>query len=304
MKHLLSINDLGDGDLNALLNLADSYADKLADPGFEKHVLGGRRILALFFENSTRTSISFEMAARRLGADWISMDMDRSSLSKGESLRDTVLTLQNIVRPAAMIVRHSDKDVPQELASYAACPVINAGNNAHEHPTQALLDALTIRRAKNTLDGLNVAICGDVAHSRVAGSNMALLPCLGANVRVIAPDFFMPDALPKNIEGFTSMEDSLPGCDIVMMLRIQKERISSSDFPDPAAYHNQYGLTRERLALANKDALVMHPGPMNRDVEIAGDIADDPDRSLILTQVANGVPTRMAVIEYLLKDSL
>lgn len=296
MNHLTGIAALSDSDIRTILDRADHYADNKAD----NDLLRGRVIMTLFFENSTRTRVSFEMAAKRLGADVIDFETATSSLSKGETFLDTILNL-NAMRPDAIIIRHHEYGAPDYVAKHVNCPVINAGDSWREHPTQALLDALTIRRAKGRIEGLTVAICGDVAHSRVASSNMRLLTRLGANVRVIAPDFLMPQKFPADgIQTFTSMEDGLPGCDIVMMLRNQKERMDAGRIPDDVAFHHQYGLTMERLNLAGPQALAMHPGPMNRTVEIADEVADHPERSLILEQVRLGVFTRMAVLDLLL----
>lgn len=302
-KHLTDIAPLTAEAINAILDRAASFADKIEDGRDCGTPLTGKRILSLFFEDSTRTRASFEMAARELGAQWFNFDIAHSSVKKGETLLDTVKTLAAIVRPDALIIRHRESGTPDFIAAHVSFPVINAGDGTNEHPTQALLDALTIRRGKGAIAGLTIAICGDIAHSRVARSNMLLLTRLGARVHVIAPPALMPETLPvPDIAQFTSMEDGLPGCDIVMMLRLQKERMEASAIPSESDYFKSYGLTMERLALAKPDALVMHPGPMNRSVEIADDVADHPTRSLILKQVTNGVPARMAVIDFLLKE--
>lgn len=300
--HLIGIDHLRDADIEAILNLGDHYANRIGDDhGFGSDILRGRRILNLFFENSTRTRASFEIAAKRLGADVVNLDIGTSSVKKGETLRDTVATMEAIVRPDAVVIRHSEYGAPAFIAGHLDCAVINAGDSWREHPTQALLDALTIRRAKGGIAGRTVAICGDIAHSRVARSNMILLTRLGAHVRVIAPDALLPQEFPADgVRAFATMEDGLAGCDIVMMLRLQKERMQAGLITGESDYFKHYGLTRERLALAAPGALVMHPGPLNRGVEIADDVADDPERSLILTQVRNGVAARMAVLELLL----
>ncbi|PJB73479.1 MAG: aspartate carbamoyltransferase catalytic subunit [Alphaproteobacteria bacterium CG_4_9_14_3_um_filter_47_13] len=302
-KHLTGIDSLSIEDIETILDLAETYTDKISIPSYSCEILKGRRILSLFFEDSTRTRVSFEMAAKNLGADWINIDLDRSSLTKGESLPDTLHTLEAIVRPDALVVRHHEYGAPQFIARHVNCPVINAGDSWREHPTQALLDALAIRRHKGTIKNLNIAICGDISHSRVAASNILLLSRLGANLRIIAPPALMPAKFPvENIAQFTTMEEGLKNCDIIMTLRLQKERMEQSAIPSEQAYFNEYGLTRERLSFAKPDSLIMHPGPLNRNVEIADDIADDPDRSLILKQVSYGVPVRMAVMDLLLRN--
>lgn len=300
-SHLTGVAALSAEEIDTILERAQYYADQLADASYRSDLLKGKTILSLFFEDSTRTRVSFEMAARRLGADWVNIDIDRSSVNKGESFLDTIQTLLAITQPHGIVVRHKEYGAPDFIAAHAPCPVINAGDSWREHPTQALLDALTIKQHKGTLKDLRIAICGDIAHSRVAASNMILLTKMGGDVRVIAPEALMPDKLAaEGVTKFHSLEDGLPGCDIVMMLRLQKERMEQSAIPSEAAYFNEYGLTQDKLALAKPDALVMHPGPMNRGVEIADDVADDPHRSLILKQVANGVPVRMAVMDLLL----
>lgn len=299
--HLTGIAPLSDADIRALLDRARALKAEMKSPGFISDRLKGKIILNVFYEDSTRTRNSFEIAARRLGAEVVTWDKGTSSAKKGETFLDTILNL-NAMGPDAIVLRHSEYGAPDFVAGRVGCPVINAGDSWREHPTQALLDALTMIEAKGTLEGLTVAICGDVAHSRVAGSNMILLTRMGAKVRIIAPPSLMPQKLPaSDVETFSSLEEGLPGADIVMMLRIQKERMESSEIPSDAAYFNQYGLTPARLALAGPQALVMHPGPMNRGVEIADEVADDPARSLILKQVANGIPVRMAVMDLLVK---
>lgn len=300
MRHLTGINDLSDADITAILDKAQSYADAINNGEKIERSLKRKTIITMFFENSTRTRLSFEMAAHKLGASVINWDLETSSVKKNETFLDTILTV-GAMKPDAVIVRHSEYEAPVFMSKRMGCSIVNAGDSWREHPTQALLDALTIRQAKGKIEGLTIAICGDVAHSRVASSNFALLSRLGAKLRVIAPDFLMPQKFPCPIDVYTSMEDGLPGCDIVMMLRNQKERMASANIPDDETFHRQYGLTTERLALA-PDALVMHPGPMNRNVEIADDVADHPTRSLILKQVTNGIPTRMAVLDFLLAD--
>ena len=302
MKHLTGIDHLSDADIHALLDHAQKFSAHLAKGTTIAPALAGKTIFTMFFENSTRTRLSFEMAAHKLGASVINWDVETSSLKKNETFLDTILTV-GAMKPDAVVVRHSEFGAPEFMAKHMGCPIINAGDSWREHPTQALLDALTIRQHKGSIEGLIISICGDVAHSRVASSNMILLSRLGAKLRIIAPDFLMPQKFPvEGIETFTAMEDGLPGSGIIMMLRNQKERMDPSRIPGDAAFFTQYGLTRARLDLAGPQALIMHPGPMNRNVEIADDVADDPQRSLILKQVTNGVPVRMAVLDYLLNN--
>ncbi len=301
-RHLIGIEDLNADEISIILDLADYYADRLDEREFKPDILRGQIIVTLFFEDSTRTRVSFEMAAKRLGADVVNMDIRSSSVNKGESLIDTIQTLHAMLRPDALIIRHSEYGAPHFIAQRVDCPVINAGDSWHEHPTQALLDALTIRRRLGRIEGLKVAICGDVAHSRVASSNIILLSKLGAKVHVVAPPALMPKQFAGAVEGFETMKEGLKDCDVVMMLRNQKERMAAGLVASESEFFEQYGLTYEKLAYAKPGAFVMHPGPMNRGVEIDGDVADDPQRSLILEQVRNGVPTRMAIMDLLLKD--
>ena len=301
---LIGIDSLSPQEIDIVLDLADYYADRLDEREFKPDILRGGIVLTLFFEDSTRTRVSFEMAAKRLGADVVNMDIRTSSMSKGESLTDTIQTLVAGIGPDAIVVRHSEYGAPGFIANLVDCPVINAGDSYHEHPTQALLDALTIRRHFGKLEGLRIAICGDIAHSRVANSNMILLRKMGAEVHIVAPALLKPEKFPADgIKAFDSMKDGLEGCDVVMMLRNQKERMESGLINEDQFFQN-YGLTYEKLAFAKPTAVVMHPGPMNRGVEIDGAVADDAVRSLILEQVKNGVPTRMAVLDLLLKEKL
>ena len=302
-KHLIGIEDLSPEEINIILDLADYYAERLDEREFKPDVLKNQIVLTLFFEDSTRTRTSFEMAAKRLGADVVNIDVRTSSINKGESLLDTIQTLSSMLRPDAIVVRHSEYGAPHFVSTVVDCPVINAGDSWHEHPTQALLDALTIRRRLGAIKGKTVAICGDIAHSRVAASNMILLSKLGAKIHIVAPPALMPEKFPaKEVQTFTKMEDGLKGCDVVMMLRNQMERMAAGLIKSEADFFDSYGLTKEKLSHANKGAIVMHPGPMNRGVEIADDVADDKERSLILEQVRNGVPTRMAVMDILMKE--
>jgi aspartate carbamoyltransferase catalytic subunit len=265
-------------------------------------VLRGRTLINLFFENSTRTRTSFELAGKRLGGDVINMSVSTSSIKKGETLIDTAMTL-NAMHPDVLVVRHGDSGAVQLLAEKVNCAVINAGDGSHEHPTQALLDALTIRRRKGHLEGLNVAICGDVTHSRVARSNIYLLNTMGARVRVVAPPTLLPTHVERlGVEVHHDLRDGLTDCDIVMMLRLQTERMQGSFVPSMREYFYFHGLDYDKLAAAKPDALIMHPGPMNRGVEIDSEVADDIDRSAIHEQVEMGVAVRMACLDLLVRN--
>ena len=297
IKHLLDIETLEKHDIEMLLEKGLKIDADLQAGQHDEARLKGRIILNMFFENSTRTRISFEMAALRLGASVINWDNSSSSTQKGESLTDT-LRCVNAYSPDCIIVRHSEFKAPYTVKRLVETSVVNAGDSYRAHPSQALLDALTLLKEKGKIEGLTIAICGDVTHSRVASDNFHLLHKMGANVRVIAPEFLMPKKLPyDNFQTFTSMEKGLDGCDAVMMLRNQKERMEKSDIPDDAEYFRTFGLTPERLQIAKPDAIVMHPGPMNRGVEIADAVADDPYRSVIFKQMANGLPMRMAILD-------
>ncbi len=302
-RHLLGIEGKHPWEIKALLDLADRYAEQSRSASKKTDTLRGRTIVNLFFENSTRTRTSFELAAQRLGADVINMSVSSSSVAKGETLIDTAVTL-NAMHLDALVVRHADSGAVQLLSEKVNCAVINAGDGAHEHPTQALLDALTIRRRKGHLDNLTVAICGDVLHSRVARSNIHLLTTMGARVRVIAPKTLLPTGIEElGVEAFTDMRRGLKDVDIVMMLRVQNERMAGSYIPSVREYYHFFGLDREKLALAKPDALIMHPGPMNRGVEIDSDVADDIERSVIREQVEMGVAVRMAVLDTLVRNA-
>ncbi len=297
-KHLLGIEGLSRPDIESLLAMADEEVSTSRQVEKKKSTLRGRTQINLFFEPSTRTQASFELAGKRLGADVMNMSVANSSARKGETLIDTAQTL-NAMRPDLIVVRHHAAGAVQLLSRKVDCSVINAGDGAHEHPTQALLDALTIKRAKGAIEGLVVAICGDILHSRVARSNMICLSALGANVRLVAP----PTLLPAGIERFGfpifhDMREGIRGADIVMMLRLQRERMHGSFIPSTKEYFRYFGLDEEKLKLAKPDALVMHPGPMNRGVEISTDVADGA-QSLIREQVEMGVAVRMAVLEAL-----
>lgn len=298
-RHLLGIKGLSPLDIQSLLDRADAAVSLSRQAHKKRSTLRGRTQINLFFEASTRTQSSFELAGKRLGADVMNMSVASSSTKKGETLLDTATTL-NAMRPDILVIRHSSAGAAALLAQKVGCSVVNAGDGAHEHPTQALLDALTIRREKGAISGLTVAICGDVLHSRVARSNIILLNALGARVRVVAPSTLMPSGIEQmSVDPFTSMDEGLRGADVVMMLRLQRERMSGSYVPSVREYFRFFGLDSERLKIANEGALVMHPGPMNRGVEIASDVADGP-QSVIQQQVEMGVAVRMAVLEALL----
>ena len=298
-QHLLAIAPLTRHEIESLLDLGAEYVDLNRQISKKRDTLRGRTLINLFFEPSTRTQSSFELAGKRLGADTMNMSVNQSSLKKGETLIDTATTL-NAMRPDIIVIRHQDSGAVALLADKVSCSVVNAGDGAHEHPTQALLDALTIRRRMKRIEGLTVAICGDILHSRVARSNVHLLTKLGARVRLVAPRTLMPaGAATWGAEIFTDMREGLKGADIVMMLRLQMERMTGSFLPSQREYFHFYGLDREKLALAKPGALVMHPGPMNRGVEIDSAIADDIDRSIINEQVEMGVAARMAVLDAL-----
>jgi len=298
-SHLLGIEGLSVGEITALLDLADEYVALGRAKQKKSPLLRGRTVINLFFEPSTRTQSSFELAGKRLGADVMNMSVRTSSVTKGETLIDTATTL-NAMRPDILIVRHQNSGATSMLARKVDCCVVNAGDGAHEHPTQALLDALTIRRRGRKFEGLTVAICGDVLHSRVARSNIHLLAKMGARVRLIGPPTLMPAAVARfGVETFTDMREGLKGVDIVMMLRLQLERMSGAFVPSTREYFRYWGLDREKLSHANPGALVMHPGPMNRGVEIDSAVADDLEVSLIHEQVEMGVAIRMAVLDAL-----
>ena len=296
-RHLLGIEGLDRAAITTLLDLAESEI-LTDDAPKKKTVLRGRTMINLFFESSTRTQASFEIAGKRLGADVMNMSVAQSSVKKGETLIDTAITL-NAMRPDILVVRHQSAGAAELLAQQVSCSVVNAGDGAHEHPTQALLDALTIRRHRSKIDGLVVAICGDVLHSRVARSNIICLQALGARVRIVGPSNLMPPAIDRlGAEVFTSMDAGLKDADVVMMLRLQRERMHASFVPSAREYFRFYGLDSARLSVAKPDALVMHPGPINRGVEIASRVADGA-RSLIRDQVEMGVAVRMAVLQWL-----
>jgi len=293
-RHLLGIEGLTASDILTILDEAEPWIAFNRGARKADSRLAGLTQINAFFENSTRTLFSFEIAGKRLGAQVSSFHPAASSVRKGESLNDTALTL-NAMRPDILVIRHEADGAAAEVAALMDCPVINAGDGAGEHPTQALLDALTIRRRCGRIEGLTVAICGDIVHSRVAGSNIHSLPLLGAEVRLVGPAALLP--ADSGLPAFTDFDEGIRGADVVMMLRIQRERMAAA-FPD-ADYHARYGLTRARLDAQAPDAMVMHPGPMNRGVEIEGALADDSRRSAILEQVELGVAVRMACLDLL-----
>lgn len=301
-RHLLGIDGLTPQEINSILDLADGYVDQNRQADKKNSVLRGRTQINLFFEASTRTQSSFELAGKRLGADVMNMSVQNSSIKKGETLVDTATTL-NAMHPDLLVVRHSDSGAVELLARKVSCSVVNAGDGRHEHPTQALLDALTIRRRKGRLEGLIVAICGDIMHSRVARSNILLLNIMGARVRLVAPPTLLPtDAERLGVEVYTDMEKGLEDADIVMMLRLQLERMNGSFVPSVREYYRYFGLDYDKLAVASPEALIMHPGPMNRGVEIDSAVADDINRSVIKEQVEMGVAVRMAVLDILSRN--
>ncbi|MDO5621462.1 MAG: aspartate carbamoyltransferase catalytic subunit [Paracoccus sp. (in: a-proteobacteria)] len=301
-RHLLGIEPLTPPEITTLLDLAESYVDLNRRTVKHSDALEGMTQINMFFENSTRTQSSFELAGKRLGADVMNMSMQTSSVKKGETLIDTALTL-NAMHPDLLVVRHPESGAVNLLAEKVNCAVLNAGDGRHEHPTQALLDALTIRRAKGRLHRLTVAICGDIAHSRVARSNLILLGKMENRVRLVGPSTLMPSgAADLGVEVYEDMREGLKDADVVMMLRLQRERMDGGFIPSEREYFHRWGLDAEKLALAKPDAIVMHPGPMNRGVEIDGTIADDINRSAIQDQVEMGVAVRMAAMDLLARN--
>ena len=297
-RHLLGIEGLSAQDISFLLDLAEAAIEVSRRVEKKRSTLRGRTLINLFFEASTRTQSSFELAGKRLGADVMNMSVATSSVKKGETLIDTAMTL-NAMRPDIIVVRHAQAGAVHLLAKKVDCAVVNAGDGAHEHPTQALLDALTIRRNKGRIEGLTVVICGDILHSRVARSNILLLSALGARVRVAGPSTLLPPGIERmGVEVFRDMRAGLDGADIVMMLRLQRERMQGGYIPSAKEYFRFFGLDEAKLCYAKPDALVMHPGPINRGVEIDSAVADGP-RSLIREQVEMGVAVRIAVLEAL-----
>ncbi|KQQ91455.1 aspartate carbamoyltransferase catalytic subunit [Aureimonas sp. Leaf324] len=298
-RHLLGIAGLSLPDIHTLMDLAEREIAVSLGRDKKKAALKGRTQINLFFEASTRTQASFELAGKRLGADVMNMSVANSSVKKGETLIDTAMTL-NAMRPDILVVRHHAAGAVALLSQKVGCSVVNAGDGAHEHPTQALLDALTIRRRKGRVARLSVAICGDVLHSRVARSNILLLNALGADVRVVGPSTLLPNGIEQmGVRVFRDMDRGLEDADVVMMLRLQRERMEGSSVPSVREYFRLFGLDAQRLSRAKPDALVMHPGPMNRGVEIASEVADGP-QSVIEEQVEMGVAVRMAVMEWMM----
>ncbi|MEM7071915.1 MAG: aspartate carbamoyltransferase catalytic subunit, partial [Pseudomonadota bacterium] len=301
-KHLLGIEKLSAQDIRLILDMACQIAINKNHHHRSMNALSGKSVINLFFENSTRTLVSFELAAKRLGADVTNIVTNASSIKKGESLLDTASTL-NAMHPDFLIIRHPFAGVPQLLSdrNILNCAIVNGGDGAHEHPTQALLDALTIRRRKGRIEGLKIAICGDILHSRVARSNIHLLSKLGAEIRLCGPttlmiqDFDWPIEQKKCVKIIPDIEKAISQCDIIMVLRLQLERMQGAFVPSLREYYRFFGINKAKLSLAKPDALIMHPGPINRGVEIASDIADDLSRSMIAEQVEMGVAVRMAV---------
>ena len=301
-RHLLGIESLSPQDITEILDLADRYATHNLKQNKHLDVLAGLTQINMFFENSTRTQASFEIAGKRLGADVMNMSMQASSIKKGETLIDTALTL-NAMHPDLLVVRHPHSGAVKLLAEKVNCAVLNAGDGRHEHPTQALLDALTIRRSKGRLHRLTIAICGDIAHSRVARSNIFLLGKMENRIRLIGPKTLMPAGVDKlGVEVTDDIAEGLKDVDVVMMLRLQRERMDGGFIPSEREYYHRWGLDPVKLANAKPDAIVMHPGPMNRGVEIDGTLADDINRSVIQEQVEMGVAVRMAVMELLARN--
>ena len=293
---LISIDSLSDDQIAEILDRGERWFAENRSAASHAQTLAGRIVFNVFYENSTRTAMSFATAAHRLGASALSLSVEHSSVKKGETLEDTAATL-NAMRPDALVIRHRDNGAPAVVAEILEAPVINAGDGTNEHPTQALLDAATMRHRFGRIEGLRVAICGDIRHSRVARSNAKLLSRLGAEVRLAGPPALVPGELRQ-----VSIDEAIEGADIVMMLRVQRERLEEELGDAPGEYLRRYGLTAQRLSKAAPDAAVMHPGPMNRGVEIDGTIADDKERSLITLQVEMGVAIRMACLELLIGE--
>ena len=300
-KHLLGIDDLNLSEIHEILNLAEDYVK--INRGVPKKLTALKKFtqINVFFENSTRTLSSFELAGKKLGAIVQNINIAKSSMSKGETLIDTALTL-NAMKPDLLVVRHSSSGAVNLLSEKVNCSVLNAGDGRHEHPTQALLDALTIKHRKKTIEGLNIAICGDINHSRVARSNILLLTKLNNEVRLIGPSTLIPETFSQmGLKVFNTMEKGLKNIDVIMMLRLQEERMSIGNIPSKREYFNRFGLDTQKLRYAKKDAIIMHPGPMNRGVEIDGNLADDLNRSVIQEQVEMGVALRMAILHLLIQ---
>ena len=301
-RHLLGIEHLAPDEINAVLDLADRYVDLNRRTVKQSDVLAGMTQINMFFEASTRTQASFELAGKRLGADVMNMSVAQSSFKKGDTLLDTAMSL-NAMHPDLLVVRHGASGAVALLADKVNCAVLNAGDGSHEHPTQALLDALTIRRKKGRLNRLTIAICGYISHSRVARSNLILLGKMENRIRLIGPSTLMPTGVSDfGCEVFDDMRAGLEGADVVMMLRLQKERMDGGFIPSEREYYHRFGLDAQKLTFAKPDAIVMHPGPMNRGVEIDGELADDINRSVIQEQVEMGVAVRMACMDLLARN--
>jgi|TARA_B110000438_G_scaffold302661_1_gene361075 aspartate carbamoyltransferase catalytic subunit len=302
-NHLLGIQELSFSEISNILKQAKTFITLNKSSTKKIDILRGKTQINLFFEPSTRTQSSFELAGKRLGADVMSMNIVNSAIKKGETLIDTAMTL-NAMHPDIIVIRHPDSGAPNLLSQKVNCSVINAGDGRREHPTQALLDALTIINRKGSVEGLKIAICGDILHSRVARSNIYLMNMLGAKVNVIAPKTLLPHSIERlGVTSYTDMKKGLVGCDIVMMLRLQNERMQGSFLPSAREYYEYYGLTPDKLKMAKKDALIMHPGPMNRGIEIDTSLADDINRSVIREQVELGVAVRMACLKIFCKKN-
>ena len=296
-KHLLVIQDLSISDVKTILSVSKNFIALNKSKNKKIDILRGKTQINLFFEPSTRTQSSFELAGKRLGADVMSMNITNSAIKKGETLIDTAMTL-NAMHPDIIVVRHQDSGASNLLSQKVNCAVLNAGDGRREHPTQALLDALTIMEKKNKIEGLKIAICGDILHSRVARSNIYLLNMLGADINIVAPSNLMPKDLEKfGVNTFTNMKEGVKDCDIVMMLRLQNERMTGSFLSSNREYYEYYGLTPDKLEKAKSDAIIMHPGPMNRGIEIDTKLADDINKSVIKEQVELGVAVRMACLK-------
>ena len=297
LKHLLGIQNLSILEAKKILEEAKAFISLNRSPSKKLDILRGKTQINLFFEPSTRTQSSFDLAGKRLGADVMTMNVSNSALKKGETLMDTAMTL-NAMHPDIIVIRHQDSGAPNLLSQKVNCAVLNAGDGSREHPTQALLDALTIINRKGKIEGLKIAICGDILHSRVARSNIYLMNMLGAEVNVVAPKTLMPKSIDRlGVKSFTDMKKGLDSCDIVMMLRLQNERMQGSFLPSKREYYEYFGLSPDKLKFASKDALIMHPGPMNRGVEIDTKLADDINVSLVKEQVELGVAVRMACLK-------
>ena len=302
-NHLLGIQELSFSEISNILKQAKTFITLNKSSTKKIDILRGKTQINLFFEPSTRTQSSFELAGKRLGADVMSMNIVNSAIKKGETLIDTAMTL-NAMHPDIIVIRHPDSGAPNLLSQKVNCSVINAGDGRREHPTQALLDALTIINRKGSVEGLKIAICGDILHSRVARSNIYLMNMLGAEINVVAPKTLLPHSIEKlGVKVFNNMKEGLKDCDIVMMLRLQNERRQGSFLPSPREYYEYFGLTPDKLKSAKKDALIMHPGPMNRGVEIDTNLADDINRSLIKEQVELGVAVRMSCLKIFCKKN-